>query len=108
MCVTKNQVTKIIDQSFDKWFNVWFEKSNLDRIIERAAEKGFHYCIINCNTVAASSDIEERWMKNCRFVGSLRNKYKGFTVERKQETKTALFGGSIEINEVVISWEELE
>lgn len=106
MCVTKNQVTKIIDQSFDEWFNSWFEKSNLDRIIEKSAEKGFHYLTINCNSVKASSDVEKRWMKNCRFVGSLRNKYKGFTVERKQETKTALLGGSFEINEVVISWED--
>lgn len=102
MVVTKEELQKIGEDSFNEWFNTWFENAELDEKLKKSASNGAYCLLINCN----SPDImisENRQMQKDEFVGNLRNHYPSLQIERTENEVTALMTKK-KINEVKISW----
>ncbi|MDT1996825.1 hypothetical protein MX633_09070 [Carnobacterium divergens] len=103
MTVSKEELQKIGEDSFNEWFNTWFENAELDEKLKKSASNGAYCLLINCN----SPDImisENRQMQKDEFVGNLRNHYPSLQIERTENEITVLMNKK-KINEVKISWQ---
>lgn len=78
------ELEKIKSDSFDKWFERWWKKSNLTEKFKQSAMKGYSgFTIKFCD-----DDYLNRRMRDPRFVELLKDKMSGITIAYEQEHVT--------------------
>ncbi len=90
-----DKINKAKNESFEKWFEPWYEKLNLENELIKSAERGFDEYRIN---IKEESDTESefgkkkqylvRRLRDPRTTKSLQTKLgDGFKVEFKEQTR---------------------
>ncbi|MDT1950093.1 hypothetical protein MX630_04965 [Carnobacterium divergens] len=75
MAVTKEELQKIGEDSFEPWFKKWVKKARVERKLRAAAKEGYNSISFVC--------CSNPHMQNDKFVGYLRNEFPSLTVERE-------------------------
>lgn len=112
-----DQINKITDESFEKWFDRWYKKLDLEKQIINAAEKGFveyQICIKEESDVESKFSAKQsyyvRRLRDARTVKCLKEKLgNGFQVEHKEQTREGKFFGLMIYRTsewINISWKE--
>jgi hypothetical protein len=106
-----DELRKIGTESYDKWFERWYEKENLEEKLKQSAMKGYSSYSYNPKS-KHRTEYENRRMSDKRFVEKLEGKLDGFRVYRQEPKKYELnllgknLGTRWTDPEVIISWKE--
>ncbi|MBO0438926.1 hypothetical protein [Candidatus Enterococcus ikei] len=96
-----DQINKVTDESFEKWFERWYKKLNLETRIIKDAQKGFTSIKIyikkedeNESYFGTKQSYYVRRLRDDRTVKFLKEKLgSGFQVEHKEQTREGkIFG----------------
>lgn len=108
--ISVKELNEIKNESYDKWFERWYEKENLPKKLEQVAMKG--YTAISYTVADPYTDYEQRRLRDIRFINSLEDKLEGFKIYREEPRKKDLGFLGRKIGtvwtelKIVISWEE--
>ncbi|MDB0581367.1 hypothetical protein [Salinicoccus roseus] len=108
------KVKRADEESYEKWFERWFKKEDLESKIIKSAKEGYTGFSFEVSGRPHDSDrvmYEKRRMQNSRFKTFLEERLgEGFKITTKTETfKPAIFQDILPERKevyVVISWEE--
>lgn len=113
-----DQVKNAQEESFDKWFDRWYKKMNLESKIVSSAQQGYtgYSLMIKCdyeneNNWNKDKDYTARRTRDSRTVEKLKEKLgEGFKVRYVSDTKTGYIFGRIPTTKtedyISIRWEE--
>jgi len=78
------------NQSFDTWFDRWFEKSNFPDVFKKSAQQGYSGFVIELRRTTPLPEKEEylnRRLRDPRTVTKLKEKLVGINVEFIREQR---------------------
>ncbi|MFK4568426.1 hypothetical protein [Enterococcus sp. UD-01] len=112
-----DQINKITDESFEKWFDRWYKKLDLETRLIKEAQKGFDGVQIyikkedeNESNFSTKQSYYVRRLRDVRTVKCLKEKLgSGFQVEHKEQTREGNFFGFMIYRTsewINISWKE--
>ena len=91
--------------SYEIWFNRWFEHNDFPKTFETSAKKGYSAYVID---VTKFDDYLERRLSDDRVLKLLKKKLPGIKIERKRgNVIKRAFGISykVEYNRIIFSWD---
>lgn len=91
------EVKKEQIESYDVWFDRWYEKENLEERIRISAKKGFTGIIINVSEV--DNEYKKRRLENVKVIEKLKGKLIGFDIKYEETSGDRYF-----INRKVGTW----
>ena len=93
--------------SYEIWFNRWFEHNDFPKTFEISAKKGYSAYVID---VTKLDDYLERRLSDDRVLKLLKKKLPGIKIERKQGslTRRNLFNMKYtsKYNRIIFSWDD--
>lgn len=97
------------DNSFNTWFDRWYEKNNLPSKLKQSAQEGYSgYCIELRRTTPLSERDEylNRRLRDPRTVVRLKEKLPGIRVEFVKEQATGPFRLRYTTEKLEFSWKQ--
>ena len=85
----KDQLHEISDESYQKWFDRWFEKANLENEFIKSASMGYGGYEIKITDL--SDDYLERRLNNVKIVGLLQEKLPSLEIEITKQDNSYYF-----------------
>lgn len=102
-----SELRKINENSFKVWFEKWYQESNIEERMKKAAEEGFKGIEIDVHN--QSDATKKRFMQKDEMVAALKEKLPDFTIKRdagNDKIKT-VFGDMRKYKNIItISWGE--
>lgn len=101
----KEKIKALYISEYDKWFERWYKRMEIEKRIKESAMKGYEGTYINCNM--SGDEYLRRRLQEERFVILLKEKLPGFEIGRKETLEdyvTILGTRKREINKVEIKW----
>lgn len=95
------------DNSFNTWFERWYEKNNLPSKLKKSAQQGYSGYFIELRWTAPVSESDEylnRRLRDPRTVTKLKEKLPGISIEFVKEQNTGLFGLKYTTEKLEFSW----
>lgn len=92
--------------SYEIWFNRWFEHNDFPKILEILAKKGYSGYSID---VTKFDDYSKRRLSDNRMLGLLKKNLPGIKIEREQGSFVKSFLGvrhKVEYNRIIFSWDD--
>lgn len=105
-----SELIEVNKESYDKWFERWYEKENLPAKLKQSAMQGYE--AFSYTIGSSFTSYTYRRMDDERFIEKLKEKLDGFNVYRRKSERLerSLFGRHYGYYwtdpEVVISWRD--
>ena len=90
----KDQLHEISDESYQRWFDRWFEKENLENAFIKSASKGYGGYQIKITDLY--DDYLERRLNNVKIIGLLQDKFPSLEIEITKVNKSYYFLGNLQ------------
>lgn len=102
------KIKKEQNESFNKWFERWFAKKNLENEIVKSAREGFNGMEIRLDLGDPDEKTKylNRRLQDPRTIEKLKEKLPGINIEFEKKRWRNLFGFYSTSEKILFSWRE--
>ncbi|MGX6962445.1 hypothetical protein [Vagococcus xieshaowenii] len=100
------ELNQLKNESFDVWFERWFEKMNLQERLKVSAKQGYSGYMIDVDSRYSNDEYAQRRLRDKRTVKKLESKLPGVNIRVETVRRYKLFGRDVvrNIHEIHFEW----
>lgn len=73
-----DEIRDLQEESYDKWFERWYEKKDIERLIKKSAMQGYHSVTLRVSE--EDDSYTRRRLEDARVIEKIKGKIPGFDV----------------------------